>query len=63
MDDGPLPAADRVEAWWDEGRGGRNHRLFRSMRQLRLGALRTALAESETPLADWRGTRCFPAWM
>ncbi|RUW39483.1 MAG: hypothetical protein E5V91_23370 [Mesorhizobium sp.] len=63
LDDGLLPAADRVEAWWDEGRGGRNHRLFRSMRRLRLGALRAAFAAPETPLADWRGTRSFPAWI
>lgn len=63
LDDGPLPAADRVEAWWDEGRGGRNHRPFRSMRRLRLGALRAAFAAPETPLANWRATRCFPAWM
>jgi uncharacterized protein (TIGR02270 family) len=63
MDDSSLPAADRVEAWWDEGRGGRNHRPFRSMRRLRLDALRAAIATPDTPLADWRNTRRFPAWM
>ncbi|ESW68272.1 hypothetical protein ACYG9Z_20295 [Mesorhizobium sp. RSR380A] len=63
LDDSSLPAADRVEAWWDEGRGGRNHRLFRSMRRLRVDALRAAIATPEAPLADWRRTRKFPAWM
>ncbi|MBZ9776995.1 hypothetical protein [Mesorhizobium sp. CO1-1-8] len=63
LDDSSLPVADRVEAWWNEGRGGRDHRPFRSMRRLRLDALRTALATAEAPLADWRITRRFPAWM
>ncbi|MDX8467177.1 hypothetical protein RFM26_15905 [Mesorhizobium sp. VK23B] len=63
LDGDLLPAADRVEAWWDDGRGGRNHRPFRSMRRVRLNALRAALASPETPLVDWRGTRRFPAWM
>ncbi|WP_287067630.1 hypothetical protein [Mesorhizobium sp.] len=63
LDDSSTPVAERVEAWWNEGRGGRDHRPFRSMRQLRLGALRTALATPDMPLADWRGTRRFPAWM
>lgn len=61
--DGPLPVADRVAAWWDEGRGGKAHREFRSMRRLRLDASRAALATPEAPLADWRVTRRFPAWM
>ncbi|RWO45808.1 MAG: hypothetical protein EOS11_09395 [Mesorhizobium sp.] len=63
LDESSLPAADRVEAWWDEGRGGRNHRPFRSMRLLRLNALRAALATPDTPLADWRVTRRSPAWI
>ncbi|PAQ10962.1 hypothetical protein [Mesorhizobium temperatum] len=63
LDDTSLPVADRVETWWDEGRGGRNHRPFRSMRLLRLNALRAALAAADTPLADWRVTRRFPAWI
>jgi uncharacterized protein (TIGR02270 family) len=63
LDDTSLPVADRVEAWWDEGRGGRNPRPFKSMRRLRLDALRGAIAAPDTPLADWRGTRRFPAWM
>ncbi|MER9582034.1 hypothetical protein [Mesorhizobium sp. M0276] len=63
LDDTSLPVADRVEAWWDEGRGARNHRPFRSMRLLRLNALRAALATSDARLADWRVTRRFPAWM
>jgi uncharacterized protein (TIGR02270 family) len=63
LDDTALPVADKVEAWWDGGRGGRDHRPFRSMRLLRLNALRAALATADTPLADWRVTRRFPAWM
>ncbi|TRC93296.1 hypothetical protein FJV76_11845 [Mesorhizobium sp. WSM4303] len=63
LDDSSLPAADRVETWWDEGRGGRNHRPFRSMRRLRLDALRAAFPAPDTPLADWRFTRRFAAWM
>ena len=63
LDDSSLPAADRVEAWWDEGRGGRNHRPFRSMRRLRLDALRKAMTTPDAPLVDWRTTRRFPAWM
>ncbi|RWP87433.1 MAG: hypothetical protein EOR11_14025 [Mesorhizobium sp.] len=62
LEDSSLPVADRVEAWWKE-RGGRDHRSFRSMRLLRLNALRAALAIPEMPLADWRVTRRFPAWM
>ncbi|RUZ73156.1 hypothetical protein EN943_28095 [Mesorhizobium sp. M7A.F.Ca.US.006.01.1.1] len=58
----PLPVADRVAAWWDEGRGGRSHTLFHSMRRLRLDALRAALARPDAPLSDWRRTRRFPAW-
>ncbi|MFC3321618.1 hypothetical protein [Mesorhizobium cantuariense] len=63
LDDTSLPAAERVEAWWDEGRGGRHQRPFRSMRRLRLDALRAAFATADAPLADWRATRRFPAWM
>ncbi|MGX9572518.1 hypothetical protein [Mesorhizobium sp. f-mel] len=63
LDESSLPVADRVEAWWDEGRGGRNHRPFRSMRRLRLDTMRAALDTPDTPLADWRSTRRFPAWM
>ncbi|MGX5846257.1 hypothetical protein ACWGTO_04185 [Mesorhizobium sp. PL10] len=63
LEDSSLPAADRVEPWWDQGRGGRDHRPFRSMRRLRLDALRAAIATPDAPLTDWRGTRRFPAWM
>ncbi|TPI41407.1 hypothetical protein FJ414_08000 [Mesorhizobium sp. B3-1-6] len=63
LNDSPLPVADRVAAWWDEGRGGRGRRPFRSMRRLRLDALRAAIAATDTPLADWRRTRRFPAWL
>ncbi|MEI8720150.1 MULTISPECIES: hypothetical protein [unclassified Mesorhizobium] len=59
----PLPVADRVTAWWDEGRGGGNHEPFHSMRRLRLDAMRAALAKPDAPLTDWRRTRRFPAWM
>ncbi|WP_095080754.1 hypothetical protein [Mesorhizobium sophorae] len=59
----PLPVADRVTAWWDEGRGGGNHETFHSMRRLRLDAIRAALAKPDAPLTDWRRTRRFPAWM
>ncbi|TGT72064.1 MULTISPECIES: hypothetical protein [unclassified Mesorhizobium] len=63
LEDVSLPAADHVEAWWNGGQGARNHRPFRSMRRVRLDALRAALATPEAPLADWRNTRRFPAWM
>ncbi|MER8810095.1 hypothetical protein [Mesorhizobium australicum] len=59
----PLPVADRVTAWWDEGRGGGNHETFHSMRRLRLDEIRAALAKPDAPLTDWRRTRRFPAWM
>lgn len=61
--DGPLPIADKVAAWWAEGRGGKGYGEFRSMRRLRLDALRAALAAPDAALADWRQTRRFPAWM
>lgn len=61
--DEALPVADRVAAWWDQGRGGQGYGPFRSMRRLRLDAMRAALAEPEAPLADWRRTQRFPAWM
>ncbi|AZO16732.1 hypothetical protein EJ069_19645 [Mesorhizobium sp. M2A.F.Ca.ET.043.05.1.1] len=63
LDATSLPVADRVDAWWNKGRGGRSHRPFRSMRRLRLDALRAALATPGTPLAEWRVTRRFAAWM
>ncbi|TPJ40067.1 hypothetical protein [Mesorhizobium sp. B2-6-5] len=63
LNDSPLPVADRVAAWWDERRGGPGHTPFHSMRRLRLDALRAAIAATDTPLADWRATRRFPAWM
>ncbi|MBZ9683634.1 MULTISPECIES: hypothetical protein [unclassified Mesorhizobium] len=62
LDETSLPVADKVEEWWDEGRGGHSHRPFKSMRRLRIGALRAALATSDAPLADWRATRRYPAW-
>lgn len=61
--DGPLPIADKVAAWWDEGRGGRDHGTFRSMRRLRFDALRAALAEPDAMLANWRRTRRHAAWI
>jgi len=61
--DEPLPVADKVAAWWDEGRGGRGHGTFRSMRRLRLDALRAALADPGATLANWRRTRRYPAWI
>lgn len=63
LDEAMLPVADRVEAWWDQGRGGQGHRVFRSMRWHRLEALRKALAEPDLLPANWRKTRAFPAWM
>ncbi|MBZ9936332.1 hypothetical protein LB518_08505 [Mesorhizobium sp. BR1-1-16] len=58
-----LPVADKVEAWWDEGRGGKGYGTFRSMRRIRLDALRAAFDHPETRLQDWRQTRHFPAWL
>lgn len=61
--EGPLPVADKVAAWWDDGRGGQGYGPFRSMRCLRLDALRSALATADARLVDWRRTRRYPAWM
>ncbi len=61
--DGPLPIADKVAAWWDDGRGGKGFGAFRSMRRLRLDALRAALVAPDAILADWRRTRRHPAWL
>lgn len=64
--EGPLPIADKVAAWWDEGRGGQGYEgygPFRSMRRLRLDAWRVALATPDARLEDWRRTRRYPAWM
>ncbi|WP_434725256.1 hypothetical protein [Mesorhizobium sp. RIZ17] len=63
LDDPSLPVADRVEVWWDEGRGGHIQRPFRSMRRARLNALRAGLTTPDAPLTNWRRTRRFPAWM
>jgi hypothetical protein len=57
-----LPNADSVAAWWDQGKGGKGHYVFRSMRRLRLEALRKAIAEPELLIVNWRRTRKFPAW-
>jgi uncharacterized protein (TIGR02270 family) len=61
--DGPLPKADEVAKWWDEGHGAPHAGTFRSMRHLRLHALRSALGDADALLADWRRTRRFPAWL
>jgi len=57
-----LPNADSVAAWWDGGKGGKGHYVFRSMRHLRLEALRKAMAEPDLLMVNWRRTRKFPAW-
>jgi uncharacterized protein (TIGR02270 family) len=58
----PLPIADRIEAWWDDGRGTWPLEDRPSLRQLSMRALRAAAAEPGHPLANWRRTRDFPAW-
>ncbi len=63
IEDSPLPIADKVEAWWNRDKGGRDHALFRSMRHQRLASWRAALADISTPLADWRRTRRIAAWI
>jgi uncharacterized protein (TIGR02270 family) len=63
LEDRPLPVADRVKAWWNEGRGPLPEETRPSLRQLALRALRAAAATPGRPLADWRRTRAFPAWM
>jgi uncharacterized protein (TIGR02270 family) len=63
VEDWPLPVADRVTAWWDEGRGPKGHEKFRSMRRQRLDAFRAALSTPDIVLANWRRTRQYPAWM
>jgi len=62
VEEHPLPVGDRIEAWWDEGRGRFAAEDRPSMRQLGLGALRAAAADPGRPLADWRRTRRYPAW-
>ena len=62
VEEHPLPVADRIEAWWDEGRGRFAAEDRPSMRQLGLGALRAAAADPGRPLAAWRRTRRYPAW-
>lgn len=63
IEESPLPMAERASAWWDDGRGPGKHAAFRSMRRLRLAAIRASLDNPDLPLADWRRTRRFPAWM
>jgi hypothetical protein len=63
IDDSPLPIAERARAWWDDGRGPGKHVAFRSMRRHRLAAIRASFANPDLPLADWRRTQRFPAWM
>ncbi|MBZ9942456.1 hypothetical protein LB533_15280 [Mesorhizobium sp. BR1-1-13] len=63
IEDYPLPVADKVETWWDKGRGPDKHERFLSMCRLKLDAYRAALANPFAPLVDWRRTRQFPAWM
>ncbi|RWM40904.1 hypothetical protein [Mesorhizobium sp.] len=59
----PLPSADRANAWWDEGRGPGKHKPFRSMRKQRLVAIQASFDNPKLPLANWRRTQRFPAWM
>ncbi|MER8695794.1 hypothetical protein NKI77_22315 [Mesorhizobium opportunistum] len=58
-----LPFAERANAWWDEGRGPGKHKQFRSMRKHRLAAIRASFDSPDLPLANWRRTQRFPAWM
>jgi len=62
LDDLPLPVADRIEAWWNDGRGPLPPENRPSLRQRALRALRAAAADPGRPLANWRQTRRFPAW-
>ncbi|WP_210238147.1 hypothetical protein, partial [Mesorhizobium sp. M1D.F.Ca.ET.183.01.1.1] len=63
IEESPLPSADRANAWWDEGRGPDRHKAFRSMRKQRLIAIRASFDNPDLPLANWRRTQHFPAWM
>ncbi|UCI07107.1 hypothetical protein [Mesorhizobium sp. B1-1-8] len=63
IEESPLPIAERASAWWDEGRGPDKHATFRSMRRQRLAAIRASFDNPDLPLADWRRTQRFPAWM
>ncbi|QIA24478.1 hypothetical protein [Mesorhizobium sp. AA22] len=63
IEDSPLPMAERASAWWDDGRGPGKHATFRSMRRQRLAAIRASFENPDLPLADWRRTQRFPAWM
>ncbi|ESW92451.1 hypothetical protein X770_06430 [Mesorhizobium sp. LSJC269B00] len=63
IEDSPLPIAERASAWWDHGRGPGKHVAFRSMRRQRLAAIHASFANPDLPLADWRRTQRFPAWM
>ncbi len=62
LEQGELPVADRVAQWWDRTRG-EGMAPFQSMRALRVKALRSAVAQPGQPLANWRATRRFPAWV
>lgn len=62
VEERPLPVADRVKAWWADGRGGPVEETRPAMRQLALQALRQAIATPGRPLGAWRRTRRFPAW-
>ncbi|MGX5799757.1 hypothetical protein ACWGS9_00750 [Bradyrhizobium sp. Arg314] len=59
----PLPSASQAEAWWDDGRGPSRFDKFQSMRRLKLDAMRSALANAEIALTNWRRSRPIPAWM
>ncbi|RWB20968.1 MAG: hypothetical protein EOQ40_12245 [Mesorhizobium sp.] len=63
IEETPLPFADRAKAWWDEGRGPGKHKVFHSMRKQRLAAIRASFENPDLPLANWRRTQRFPAWM
>ncbi|MER8435305.1 hypothetical protein [Mesorhizobium sp. M1393] len=63
IEDSPLPMAERATAWWDDGRGPGKHATFHSMRRQRLAAIRASFENPDLPLADWRRTQRFPAWM
>ncbi|NJM83928.1 MAG: hypothetical protein HC844_17080 [Tabrizicola sp.] len=60
-DPAPYPIAVRIEAWI--GTGAKLPMSFIGLRRQLVGALRDGINSPETPLANWRRRRDFPAWI
>lgn len=60
-DPGAWPIAANIAAWM--AAGAKTEDGFHSLRRQMLDALRVGLAAPGRPLANWRATRRFPAWL